>query len=264
MAGIPRINADKVTGYLINFLRDEFKKNNFRTAVLGLSGGLDSTAAAYLCKMALGGAHTYGIILPYRETSKESLDHAYLVCRLLDIRHLTFNITAPVDDYFKNFPQADPVRKGNKMARERMSILYDLSSHFQGLVVGTSNKSERYLGYGTIYGDLAYALNPIGDLYKTQIYQLAEYLKIPEEIRNKVPSADLWPGQTDEGELGVSYAEADLVLYYYVDKHLDPDVIVKTKGLAQDVVMRVVDLVRKSEFKRRPPLVASIPDEIKY
>jgi len=130
--------------------------------------------------------------------------------------------------------------------------------------VGTSNKSERYLGYGTLYGDLACALNPIGDLYKTQVCQLAEYLKVPEEIRRKVPSADLWPGQTDEGELAITYAEADSVLYYYLDKKQDPETIAKTRGLSFDTVRKVVNLVQKSEFKRRLPLIASIPDEIKY
>ncbi|HDN97711.1 MAG: NAD(+) synthetase [Candidatus Omnitrophota bacterium] len=259
-----KINVERVVDFMVSFIRDEFKKANFRTAIIGLSGGLDSTVVASLCKIALGRTNTYGIILPYKDTPKEALDHAYLAGRTLGIRYLRFNITPQIDFYFRNFPQADNIRRGNKIARERMSILYDLSYHFQGLVVGTSNKSEIYLGYGTIYGDLAWAINPIGDLYKTQIYQVAEYLKIPEEIIKKKPSAELWPGQTDEGELGLSYDEIDRVLFYYIDRQMNPEDIVKTKGISEDVVKKVVNFVKKSEFKRRLGAIAKIPDEVKY
>ena len=259
-----RINTERVVDFVVSFIRDEFKKADFQTAIIGLSGGVDSAVVASLCKLALGRTNTYGIILPYKDTPKESLDHAYLAGRSLGIRYLRFNITPQIDYYFRNFPQADNIRRGNKMARERMSILYDLSYHFQGLVVGTSNKSEIYLGYGTIHGDLAWAINPIGDLYKTQIYQIAEYLKIPEEIIKKKPSAELWPGQTDEEELGITYQEIDQVLYYYIDKQMNPEDIVKTKGISEEIVKKVINLVKKNEFKRRPAAIARIPDEIKY
>ncbi|HPP12902.1 MAG TPA: NAD+ synthase, partial [bacterium] len=219
---------------------------------------------AALCAEALGRANTYGIILPCHTAAGAGLAHARLIVKTLGICHLELDITAQVETYFKNFPQADSVRRGNKIARERMSVLYDLSSHFGALVVGTSNKSERYLGYGTIYGDMACAINPVGDLYKTEMYQLAEYLKIPAEIVRKAPSAELWPGQTDEDELGFSYAEIDQVLHAYVDRKLSPEEIVRNLGLKETLVKRVAELVRKSEFKRRLPLVANIPQEIKY
>ena len=264
MEKLLKINCEKVAEYLVNFIRDEFKQNNFTTAVIGLSGGVDSTVVAYLCKIALGKTGICGIILPYKSTPKTALDHAYLVGKILGIRHLEFNITSQIDHYFKNFPQADKLRKGNKMARERMSILYDLSAYFNGLVVGTSNKSERYLGYGTIHGDLACGLNPVGDLYKSRIYQIAEYLNVPEEIRKKAPSAELWPDQMDEKELGFTYEEADEILFYYIDRQMQPDRIMKTVGIKKDVTKKVIDMVKRSEFKRKLSLIANIPDEIQY
>jgi len=145
-----------------------------------------------------------------------------------------------------------------------MSILYDLSSHFKSLVVGTSNKSEIYLGYGTLHGDTAYDINPVADLYKTQIYQLSEYLKIPEEIRIKKPSAELWEGQTDEEELGFSYEVADKVLFYYFEKNMKQQDIMKEIKIDESTFLKIIERVEKYEFKRKPPLIAKIPDEIKY
>ncbi len=257
-------NAARVASYLVAFLADEFKKANYRCALVGVSGGLDSAVVVNLCARALGPANTFGIILPYRETARVTLDHAYLVARSSGIRYMKIDISRQVDEYFRNFPQADRVRIGNKIARERMAVLYDLSRHFHALVVGTSNKSERYLGYGTLYGDLACALNPVGDIYKTEMYPLAEYLKVPSEVIKKAPSAELWPGQTDEGELGLSYTEIDAVLQAYVDRKIPPEEIVRTTGLKEEVVRRIVEIVKKTEFKRRLPLVALIPSEIKY
>jgi len=261
---ILKINCEKVCAYLVSFLKEEVSKIGFNSVIFGLSGGLDSSLVAFLCKMAFGRNNTYGIILPYKDTPKESVDHAYLIGRTLGIRHLRFNITPQIDYYYKNFPQATKLRKGNKMARERMSILYDLSSHFKSLVVGTSNKSEIYLGYGTLHGDTAYDINPVADLYKTQIYQLSEYLKIPEEIRIKKPSAELWEGQTDEEELGFSYEVADKVLFYYFEKNMKQQDIMKEIKIDERTFLKIIERVKKYEFKRKPPLMAKIPDEIKY
>ncbi|MGC8976708.1 MAG: NAD+ synthase [Candidatus Ratteibacteria bacterium] len=265
MKEILKINPQKVRDFLVEFLRDEFKKANKEVAIFGMSGGIDSTVLGYLCKIAFGKNNTYGIILPYKNTPKISVDHAYLVGRTLGIRYLRFNITSQIDYYFKNFPQADNIRIGNKIARERMSILYDLSAHFGGLVVGSSNKSEIYLGYGTLFGDLAWLINPLGDLFKTEIYQLAQFLGVPEEILKKKPSAELWEGQTDEDELGFTYHDADIILYCYVEKNMKLEEIVNQyKNLNLETVNKVIERVKKYEFKRKSPKIAKIPDEIKY
>lgn len=265
MKEILKINPERVRDFLVEFLRDEFKRANIQNAIFGLSGGVDSAVIGYLCKIAFGKANTYGIILPYKNTPKTSVDHAYLVGRTLGIRYLRFNVTPQIDYYFKNFPQADKVRIGNKIARERMSILYDLSYHFGGIVVGSSNKSEIYLGYGTLFGDLAWLINPIGDLFKTEIYQLAEFLGVPKEIIEKKPSAELWEGQTDEDELGFSYKECDIILYYYVEKNLSPEEIAnQVKEISKETIYKVIERVKKTEFKRKPPKIAKIPDEVKY
>ena len=265
MKEILKINAERVRDFLVEFLRDEFKKANFQNAIFGMSGGVDSTVVGYLCRLAFGKPNTYGIILPYKNTPKVSVDHAYLVGRTLGIRYLRFNVTPQIDYYFKNFPQADKVRIGNKIARERMSILYDLSHHFNGLVVGSSNKSEIYLGYGTLFGDLAWLINPLGDLFKTEIYQLAEFLGVPKEIIEKKPSAELWEGQTDEDELGFTYKEADIVLYYYVEKNMSADEIAnQVKEVSKEKIYKIIERVRNTDFKRKQPKIAKIPEEIKY
>jgi len=261
MENILKIDPEKVETFLVDFIINAFTSSNFNIAIIGISGGVDSAVVASLCKKSLGKKNTYGIILPYKNTTKTNLDHAYHVCKTLDIKYLKFDITPQIDSYFKNFPQANNIRRGNKISRERMSILYDLSAHFSGLVVGTSNKSEIYLGYGTLYGDLACAINPLGDLYKTQVYQLAEYLDIPKEIRDKKPSADLWPGQTDEEELGFTYEEADKVLYYYIDEKMEPSEIIKNKKINEGIVKKVIERIKNSEFKRRLPLIPKLPSK---
>ncbi|MCM8803894.1 MAG: NAD+ synthase [Candidatus Omnitrophica bacterium] len=265
MKEILNINPEKVRDFLVEFLRDELKKANKEVAIFGMSGGVDSTVIGYLCKIAFGRSNTCGIILPYKNTPKISVDHAYLVGRTLGIRYLRFNVTPQIDYYFKNFPQADKIRIGNKIARERMSILYDLSYHFGGIVIGSSNKSEIYLGYGTLFGDLAWLINPIGDLFKTEIYQLAEFLGVPQEILQKKPSAELWEGQTDEDELGFTYRESDPILYYYIEKNMTPDEISnQLRDIKKEIIYKVIEQVRKTDFKRKPPKIAKIPEEIKY
>ena len=257
MENVPRINAEKVVDYIVSFLKDELQKLNVRAAVFELSGEVDSSIVANLCKMAVGRDNTYGIILPYKDTPKDALDNAFQTGRTLGIRYLRFNITSQIDYYFRNFPQADRERKENKMARERMSILYDLASHFSGVVIGTINKSKFYLGYGTSHGNFAFDLNPIGDLYKTQIYQIAEYLKIPQEIIEREKKFEKENGKEITEEI-------DLILHYHIDKGLDEDEIIKTKGMDAEKVKEIVQKVKSTEFMRKLPPVGKIPDEVKY
>jgi NAD+ synthase len=195
--------------------------------------------------------------MPYRTSSPDSLEHAQMVIDLLGVQSLTIPITEMVGPLFERFPDMNPVRRGNIMARARMIVLYDQSEAFRGLVVGTGNKTEILLGYTTLYGDSANALNPLGDLYKTQVRQLARDLGVPEPILQKAPSADLWAGQTDEGELGFTYAEVDRLLYLLVDQRYTPEDCVAA-GFAEDFVRAVVERVRRNHFKRVLPPIAKL------
>ncbi|RKY30284.1 MAG: NAD(+) synthase [Candidatus Omnitrophota bacterium] len=253
-----KLNCEKVVDFIISVLKEEINRGGSNLAVFELSGGIDSSVVAALCKMALGKNNTFGIILPYKDTPKESVDLAYSAGRKIGIRYMRFNITPQIDYYYRNFPQAGRTRRQNKMARERMSILYDLAFHFNGVVVGKSNKSEIYLGEGTIYGDFAYDINPIADLYKTQIFQLAEYLKIPQEIIEQKKEIKI--GE----ENSVPYQIVDSVIYYYVEKGMKPSDISSTINLKETDVKKIIDKINKSENMRKQPLIAKIPDEIKY
>jgi NAD+ synthase len=251
------IDPARVTSVLTSFLRNESDRTGRTRLVVGLSGGLDSSVAASLAVRAQGPEQVLGVLMPYRSSSADSLRHARLVARRLEIDTEEIDITPMVDAYFASAPRASRGRRGNKMSRERMSILYDLSHARRALVVGTSNKTELLLGYGTLHGDLASALNPIGDLYKTQVRQLAAYLKVPKPIRDKPPSADLWPGQTDEQELGLAYAEADRLLYWMFDRRT-PEKELLESGFPRRTIRRIHERVRRSQFKRRMPLVAKV------
>ncbi len=252
-----RINTALARRALVAFIRDEVRRTGFQRAVIGLSGGVDSSLVAYLTAEALGAENVLGLRLPYRTSSRESLDHAMQVIETLGIQHDTVDITPMVEPLFERFPDITELRRGNVMARQRMIILYDRSAAFGGLVIGTSNKTETLLGYTTLFGDNAAALHPIGDLYKCQVRQLARALGVPEEIVRKPPSADLWAGQTDEGELGYTYDEADQVLYLLVDKRYTPDEVVET-GFPRPLVEKVWRTVRSTQYKRRPPIVAKL------
>jgi NAD+ synthase len=195
--------------------------------------------------------------MPYRSSSPESLEHAHLVIDALGVRSVVIPITEMVDPLIERDPQMSEVRRGNIMARARMIVLYDQSEVFKGLVVGTGNKTEILLGYTTLYGDSACALNPIGDLYKTQVRQLAGAMGVPEPILTKAPTADLWQGQTDEGELGFTYAEVDQLLYLLVDQRYSPQDCVAA-GFAPPFVQRVVERVRRNHFKRVLPPIAKL------
>ena len=251
------LNLKEVHSELVEFLRESFKKAGFSKAVLGLSGGIDSALVAYLLRDALGKENVLAIMMPYKSSNPDSLNHAKLVIEDLGINSKTIEITDMIDAYFKNEKEATSLRMGNKMARERMSILFDYSSKENALVVGTSNKTEIYLGYSTQFGDSACALNPIGDLYKTNIWDLSRYLKIPNELIEKKPSADLWEGQTDEQEMGLTYKEADQVLYRMLEENKTVEEIL-AEGFNKDLVDNIVRRMNRSEYKRRMPLIAKI------
>jgi len=249
-----QLNYKKVHEDLVKFICDEVHRAGFEKAVLGLSGGVDSSICAYLAAEALGNGNVYGINMPYRDSSIDGIRHARQVAGQLKIHFISIEITPLIDSYFESFPNADPIRRGNKMARERMSILYDQSAQFNALVLGSSNKTEIFLGYGTIYGDMACAINPLGDLYKTQVWDLAREIGVPEEIIEKIPSADLWQGQTDEGELGFQYSEVDRLLNLMIDNELSRGELFR-KGFQEDFIERVMARIRSSEYKRRMPIV---------
>ena len=251
------LNLKEVHSELVEFLRESFKKAGFSKAVLGLSGGIDSALVAYLLRDALGKENVLAIMMPYKSSNPDSLNHAKLVIEDLKINSKTIEITDMIDAYFKNEKEATSLRMGNKMARERMSILFDYSSKENALVVGTSNKTEIYLGYSTQFGDSACALNPIGDLYKTNIWDLSRYLKIPNELIEKKPSADLWEGQTDEQEMGLTYKEADQVLYRMLEENKKVEEVL-AEGFNKDLVDNIVRRMNRSEYKRRMPLIAKI------
>jgi len=252
-----RIDTDRVRRIIVDFIKEEMAKAGFHRAVIGLSGGVDSATSCFLTVEALGAENVLALRMPYRTSSPDTLADAQLVIDLLGIASDTVDITPMVEPLFERFPDMDAIRRGNVMARMRMIVLYDQSAAWNGLVIGTGNKTEALLGYTTLYGDAACALNPVGDLYKTQLRQLAAALGVPRRIIEKPPSADLWPGQTDEGELGFTYAEVDQVLYLLFDEGASPDEVVAL-GFERAFVERVLDLVRRNEFKRRLPPVARI------
>jgi NAD+ synthase len=252
-----RLNYKKVREHLVAFIRREVHGAGFEKAVLGLSGGVDSSLCAYLAAEALENGNVYGINMPYRDSSANGIRHARQVANYLGIHFISVEITPMIDSYFESFPDADPIRRGNKMARERMSILYDHSARFRALVLGSSNKTEILLGYGTIYGDMACAINPLGDLYKTQVWELAREVGMPKEIIEKAPSADLWQGQTDEEELGFQYGQVDRLLNLMIDNKLDKEDLIR-RGFPEEFFERVEMRIRSSEYKRRMPIIARI------
>jgi NAD+ synthase len=246
-----------VTELLVAFLREEVSSAGMERAVLGLSGGVDSAVVAVLCARALGAERVLGVLMPYRLSNPESERHAELVARRLGLPTRRVDISPMADGYLEPAAVQDARRRGNVLARCRMTVLYDQSVEWRGLVIGTSNKSELLLGYSTQWGDGAHALNPIGDLYKHQVYQLARHLELPSEVIDKPPSADLYEGQTDEAELGFSYAEADRLFYRMIDRRCSEDELV-AEGFARDFVRRLAARVVANQFKRVPPVIAKV------
>jgi NAD+ synthase len=251
------INTDLARAILTSFIRSEITRTGFSRAVVGLSGGLDSALSCFLAAEALGAQNVLAVRMPYKTSSQESLDHAQMVIDATGVQSLTVPITEMVDPLFERFADAGQLRRGNAMARARMIVLYDQSAAFQALVVGTGNKTEILLGYTTLFGDSACALNPLGDLYKTQVRQLSRALGVPQVIIDKAPTADLWAGQTDEGELGFTYAEVDRLLYLLVDQRYSPTDCIEA-GFAEKFVSRVVELIRRNQFKRILPPIAKL------
>jgi NAD+ synthase len=258
-----QIDTDVARTITAGFIRSQLEQAGFERAVLGLSGGIDSALVAHLVAEAIGAERLLCVLMPYRTSSAESRSHAEEVAGRLEAPSRLVDISPIVDGYFdsgsapEGEPRAEALRRGNFMARARMEVLYDHSVTWRGLVVGTSNKTETLIGYTTLWGDSASAFNPIGDLYKSQVRQLAEAMGVPDAILRKQPSADLWPGQTDEAEVGSSYAELDRLLYWMVDRRRTEDELVEM-GFERAFVDRVVKLVATSEFKRQMPPVAKL------
>ncbi len=267
LAAIPSelmIDAGLAKAMLVTMIREEVHKVGFKRVIFGLSGGIDSALAAALAAEALGPENVKGIVMPYKSSSPESLADAGLVAEKLGIESVVVDITQQVDAYFENSTTPGSgdqkiwnLRRGNKMARERMTILYDRSMVDNSLVLGTSNKTELLLGYGTLYGDMASAVNPLGDLYKTQVWQLAAALDLPEKVIEKPPTADLWSGQSDEAEIGYSYVEIDRIFYYLVDHRMTQARLVRM-GFNTDLVEALSKLLRRSQYKRCLPVVAKL------
>jgi len=251
------LNTDITRRVLVAFLRHELQRCGFTKAVLNLSGGVDSSLSCFLVAEALGGENVLTLLLPYRTSAPESAEHALEVVRLTGVHSKTIDITPMVEPYLEQDPQMSSVRRGNVMARMRMIMLYDHTMVWNGLAIGTSNKTELLLGYGTIFGDMASAINPLGDLYKTQVRQMARAVGVPEAIVHKAPSADLWVGQTDEGELGFTYAEVDKLLYLLVDERYTREEAIAA-GFEARFVDSVLRKMRTSQFKRVPPIIAKV------
>jgi len=247
-----------VTRILEGFIQDEIGKFGINRAVVALSGGIDSALSCTLAVRALGSDSVLAVLMPYRTSNPASRGDAETLVRQLNIASVLIDISPAVDgitDQLNDKPS--DLRRGNVMARTRMTALYDQSESFGGLVVGTSNKTELLLGYGTQHGDMASAVNPIGDLYKTQVRALSEALDIPEAILEKAPSADLWEGQSDEDELGFDYELADQMLYLLIDEQFTDDDLV-SDGYDSAIVNNVLHRIETSQFKRRLPVIAKL------
>lgn len=256
---IPRLNINTALAQriLVEFIRDAVYKVGFKKAVLGLSGGIDSALVAFLTAEALGKENVKVYRMPYRTSSPGSLSDAQAVIDALGVQHDTVEITEMVEPLFNRFPDMKHGRRGNIMARQRMIILYDQSVDFGGLVIGTSNKTEFLLGYTTLFGDSAAAIQPIADLYKYQVRQLSLHVGVPQSILDKAPSADLWEGQTDEGELGYTYNQVDQLLYLLVDERYRPEECVE-EGFPRPFVEKVWRQVRMNHYKRTMPNVPKL------
>jgi len=251
------IDTDIARRVIGEFIRGQLRQAGFERAVLGLSGGIDSALVAYLTAEAIGADNLLCVLMPYRTSSPASQSDAEEVVRHLGTASELVDITPMVDGFYGASTDASPLRRGNFMARMRMSVLYDRSVTWGGLVVGTGNKTESLIGYTTIFGDSACAFNPVGDLYKSQVRQLAAAMDVPDPIIAKAPSADLWPGQTDEIESGFSYPELDRLLFWRIDKRRSIDEVVAL-GFERDLVARVDRMVAGAEFKRQVPPIAKL------
>ena len=251
------INTDLARRILVSFVRDEILRTGLKRALIGLSGGIDSALSCLLAAEALGPENVLAVRMPYATSSPASMADAELVVQQAGVQCETFEITAMVEPLLATLPPDANKRAGNIMARARMIVLYDRSAATQALVVGTGNKTEILLGYSTLYGDSASALNPLGDLYKTQVRQLAAAMRMPQPIMDKAPSADLWQGQTDEGELGFTYERVDQLLYLLIDQRYSPAEAAGA-GFEPAFIEAVTTRIRQNQFKRMLPIVAKL------
>jgi NAD+ synthase len=248
------IDVDFEIKRIVDFIHGQMRKSGHKNVVIGLSGGIDSAVTLALCVLALGKEHVHAAMMPYRKSSPASLEDAKEVANQFDVSYSIVDISPMLDAYFDTYePQADMMRRGNKMARERMSILYDFSAKQKALVAGTGNKSELMIGYCTQYGDNACAFEPIGHLYKTEVVQLAKKLNVPISVITKQPTADLWEEQTDENEMGITYQKLDYILYRLYELNAPER---ELKNVCQDEIELVKKMHRNSEFKRiLPPVI---------
>jgi len=251
------LNNALVEDYLKRFVQEELHTSGFTEACIALSGGLDSALVLKLAVDALGADHVHAIFLPYKASSAESKRGARTMFEFCGIPWQELDISGMADAYLALQPGIDRLRTGNLLARLRMAVIFDQSKKENALVVGTSNKSELLVGYSTWYGDMACAIMPIGDLYKTQVRSLARHIGLPQQVIAKPPSADLWAGQTDEGEIGVSYETLDQVLYLLVDQRCSSAEVI-SEGFDLDLVQRVERKILTSQFKRVPPPIAKL------
>lgn len=256
---IPQLALDlpSLESLLVEFLKNGISRIGMHDAVVGLSGGVDSAVVACLASRALEPGHVHCIMMPYATSSPDSLTDAQAVIDMLGVRSEQVDITPMADPLISADPDMDRVRKGNIMARCRMIVLYDRSARERALVIGTGNKTEIMLGYSTLHGDSACAINPLGDLYKSQVWKLARHLGLPRRIVEKPPSADLWAGQTDEQELGFSYKRVDELLYFMVDERRTRAELMDL-GFEEHFIVKVQRLIERNQFKRMPPVIAKI------
>lgn len=261
------LNEKKVASTLEKFLFDRLQQSGLTGYVIGLSGGVDSALSASITVRAVGAEKLLGIIMPCSKSSSTSVSDANMLAEHFGIRTEEIDISPMIDAYYRDIESVDPIRCGNKMARERMSVLFDRAYEHRRMVLGTSNRTETCLGYGTWYGDIACSVNPLGMLYKTQVRKMAVYYRIPESILTKVPTADLWPGQTDEGELGLEYDKVDRLLYAIIEHGVTDRKKLNKDGFEDSFIDRAVSLLNRNYFKRHLPEVADlglkpIPDRI--
>jgi len=246
----------QITEYLEHFIDNEVRKTGIKKVVIGLSGGLDSAVVAVLAHKVFKD-DLLCVKMPSHYSSQSSLDDAAELCRDFNLQNETASIAPMLEAYEKLNPNMDNLRKGNFSSRMRMSTLFDISARENALVLGTSNKSELMLGYGTLYGDLASAINPIGDLYKSEVFELAEFLNVSKCIIKKPPSADLWDGQSDEADLGYTYAQLDEVMKLYVEDRLTQDEILNL-GYDKKMLEMIIQRIFHNHFKRKMPVIAKL------
>lgn len=252
------LDFDTVGATLRRFITGKLLESGLTGYVVGLSGGVDSALAATLAVKAVGKEKVFGLMLPFQTSSPDSLLHAQQLADQLGIESKTINITPMLEAYFGIEPTTEKIRIGNKAARERMSVLFDFAQQRNAMVLGTSNRSEFCLGYTTWFGDSAASINPLAELYKTEVLQLSRVLGVPQAIIDKQPSADLWPGQTDEKELGVSYATIDRLLARMIDDGESSMATLQAEGFEMVDISRVVSLVNRHAYKRNMPAVAPL------